>query len=138
MMSEKGVCMCVCVEGAVYMQLELPILYAELTPGCGLSKLSITTGVNAPHQKGCGSMRESSLCHLCVHLDEVADSLYTHRTSGNLEFNNKTAVFLTPPSLRHPNPSLLSSMQMVEPSRCHAVRSFRVTGQYILIRAALP
>ena len=64
-----GLCVCVCVcaggwvlnaPGAV---IRLPILYAELTPGCGLCKLSVMAGVNAPHQKGCVSMRESSLCH---------------------------------------------------------------------------
>lgn len=140
----RGLCVYLCVlgwgGGAVYMRLEirLPVLYAALTPGCGLSKLSITTGVNAPHQKGCVSMRGSSLCQLRVHLDKVADSLYTHRKSGHLEFDSKTAVFFTPPSPLHPHPSLLSRMQMGEPFRCHAVCSFRVTGQYILIRAALP
>lgn len=153
MMSERAVCISVCISVCVYLcvlgwgggclhaagaVIRLPVPYAALTPGCGLSKLSITTGVNAPHQKGCVSMRGSSLCQLRFHLDKVADSLYTHRTFGHLEFDSKTAVFLTPPSPRHPHPSLLSRMQMDEPFRCHAVRSFRVTGQYILIRAALP
>lgn len=79
------------------------------------------------------------LVSLPLHLDEVPDCLYTHRTSGNLELDNKTAVFLTP---LFPSPSPPITFKQYanggEPSRCRAVRSFRVTDQYFLIRAALP
>lgn len=94
-MCVSGAVGCLHAAGAV---IRLAIHYAELTPGCGLSKLSISTGANAPHQNGCVSLRGSSLCQLCVHLDKVADSFSTHRTSGHLELDSKTAVFVTRPS----------------------------------------
>lgn len=59
----------------------------------------------------------------------------THRISGHLVLTAK--VVLAPPSPRYPRPSILSGVQMVEPSPCRPASTFRETGQCILIRAAL-
>lgn len=59
----------------------------------------------------------------------------TRGTSGHLVSTAK--VILAPPSPRYPRPSILSGVQMADPSRRRPTRTFRETGQCILIRAAL-
>lgn len=59
----------------------------------------------------------------------------THRTSGHLVLTAK--VVPAPPSPRYPRPSILSGVQMAEPSPRRPASTFRETGQCILIRAAL-
>lgn len=129
----KGCVWYVCV----HMQLELwfirlCFMLSWLQDAVEASDLS-TTGVSAPHQKGC---RWEKAAPLARSLRWRAWQRIDPPNIWQFGVGQQNSRLFSHP--RRPHPSLLSSMQMAEPSRCRAVRSFRVTDQYFLIRAALP